>query len=204
MKQNQLNRITEFVCEIADGYVRLIPGGYPIVHYACGLFHFMFGANDGNAERQKRIDAVPEATREETAREEVAKERNDPRKEVAEEMDGLPQARSLAFVEKVSVNELPAEHRCWTGNDANKRNYHGRVPAGENPVYLELHWKKSRNAPRQLVGGFILDVTALEKEGYLVESGGGDIRVRFVRESDGCVYMGRGIDKRIPIGTVSA
>lgn len=104
------------------------------------------------------------------------------------------------MVKKVPPDELPAEHRSWTGNDANRRNHHGRIPAGENPVYLELHWKKDKNAPRKLVGGFILDVIALEKEGYLTQGPAGDIRLRFFHELDGCICIGRGADKKIIVG----
>nr|VFK21429.1 MAG: hypothetical protein BECKLFY1418C_GA0070996_10939 [Candidatus Kentron sp. LFY] len=210
MKQDPLNQITELICGIADRCIRLIPGSYPFFRYMCGLLHSVSatdakrqakGENAGAGFINKEVDAGPVLARKADDAGLESREPIDADPEpIGEAVASLP--RSPHPVEKVPIDELPAERRCWTGNDANRRNYHGRIPEGEDPVHLELHWKKNGKAPRKLVGGFILDVAALAEEGYLTQDSSGGIRIRFIRESDGYVYIGRGSDKRIPIGKV--
>nr|VFK37339.1 MAG: hypothetical protein BECKTC1821D_GA0114238_100119 [Candidatus Kentron sp. TC]VFK37776.1 MAG: hypothetical protein BECKTC1821E_GA0114239_100196 [Candidatus Kentron sp. TC]VFK51403.1 MAG: hypothetical protein BECKTC1821F_GA0114240_100181 [Candidatus Kentron sp. TC] len=201
MKQEQLNRITELVCGIVNGYVQFIPASYPIFHYACNVLQFAW-AVDANLEQLTRARTPQRGKEDDSDPEPIRKMDSSLSSEPRQPQPKL-QPRPLVFIKEALLSELPAEHRCWTGNDANKRGYNGRIPAGENPVYLELHWRKDSKASRKLVGGFILDVTALEKEGYLVGLSDGDIRVRLMREPDGRVYVGRSVEKRIPIGEVS-
>jgi len=105
-------------------------------------------------------------------------------------------------VKKLRLHELPPKHRCWTGNDANQRNHNGRIPSGENPVFLELRWKKDRHAAEKLVGGFEINVEALAREGYLALDPAGGIRLKFMHGSDGIIYLGRGLtrEKKIKVG----
>jgi len=195
MKQDQSNWIADFVCGIADICIRQIPERFAIFRHACNLLNFMCSANGDNVDqREKMSDTAPE----QSAPKQMEKTDDSP------PLQRQPQTQSPPPVRKISLDELPVEHRCWTGNDANRRSYHGKIPAGENPVYLELHWRKDKNASKKLVGGFILDVAALKKEGYLVQDPRGGIRVKFFHESDGGIYVGCGIDKKIPIGEVSA
>jgi predicted DNA binding CopG/RHH family protein len=105
------------------------------------------------------------------------------------------------LIKRVPKRELPQKHRRWTGNDANQRNHSGRIPPGENPVYLELRWKKDKYAAETPVGCFRIDVLALRRNGYLAEDPAGGIRLKFFHEMDGTVYLGRGIKrKKIPVG----
>nr|VFK17249.1 MAG: hypothetical protein BECKLPF1236A_GA0070988_101664 [Candidatus Kentron sp. LPFa]VFK32498.1 MAG: hypothetical protein BECKLPF1236C_GA0070990_101694 [Candidatus Kentron sp. LPFa] len=223
MKQDQLNRITELVCGIANGYVQLIPGSYPIIRYACNVLQFVWtlDADVEQLTQEKQVQPAeegaskPEPTRSTDSLPPPAPQQPAPQPKLAPPSEPAPapqpklppqspsKPQPLAFVKGVLPGELPDEHRCWTGNDTNKRGYTGRIPAGENPVYLELHWRKDKKASPKLVGGFILDVAALEKEGYLAASSDGDICIRLMHESDGRVYVGRSVDKRIPIGEVS-
>nr|VFK52651.1 MAG: hypothetical protein BECKTUN1418D_GA0071000_101619 [Candidatus Kentron sp. TUN]VFK52978.1 MAG: hypothetical protein BECKTUN1418F_GA0071002_101527 [Candidatus Kentron sp. TUN]VFK53518.1 MAG: hypothetical protein BECKTUN1418E_GA0071001_101728 [Candidatus Kentron sp. TUN] len=186
MKQNQSNWITEFFCNVTDKYMRQIPEGYAIFRYPWKLIRLICSAGT-------HVKSTKETK-------ESAKKIDDSSSHPA--LPSLDTVKETDFVKKVSLTELPADRRCWTGNDANKRNHHGRIPAGENPVYMELHWKKNKNAQKKLVGGFVLDVAAMEREGYLTRDSGGSIRLRFIHESDGQVYIGNKTDEKIPIGKV--
>jgi predicted DNA binding CopG/RHH family protein len=107
---------------------------------------------------------------------------------------------SSGLVKDVPRSKLPARHRRWVGNDANQRNHHGRIPSGENPVFLDLSWKKDKRSTPEPVGAFRIDVEALAKEGYLAPDPAGGIRLRFFHASDGSIYLGRGRNKKIKIG----
>jgi predicted DNA binding CopG/RHH family protein len=112
----------------------------------------------------------------------------------------LPDPSQL--VKRVPLHELPPRHRCWTGNDASQRNHSGRIPTGENPVFLELRWKRDKHAAEKLVGGFEINVEALAREGYLALDPTGGIRLKFMHGPDGYVYLGRGLtrEKKIRVG----
>ena len=114
-----------------------------------------------------------------------------------------PPVEFSRLVKRLERRELPSRHRHWTGNDESRRYHHGRIPAGENPVFLELAWKRNGTAQEKLVGCFSIDVEALKRQGYLGPDPSGGVRLRFLHGEDGLVYVGRGIkSKRIPIGRV--
>jgi predicted DNA binding CopG/RHH family protein len=121
---------------------------------------------------------------------------------IREKRVDYPPSPASQHVKKLRLHELPPKHRCWTGNDANQRNHNGRIPSGENPVFLELRWKKDKHAAEKLVGGFEIDVEALVREGYLAPDPAGGIRLKFMHGSDGKIYLGRGLtrEKKIRVG----
>ena len=121
---------------------------------------------------------------------------------IREKRADYPLSPPSNFVKRLPLQELPYGHRRWTGNDASQRNHIGLIPPGENPVFLELRWKKNKNAPEKLVGGFEINVKALAKEGYLAPASADGIRLRFIHGSDGYIYIGRGLtkEKKIKVG----
>jgi predicted DNA binding CopG/RHH family protein len=124
----------------------------------------------------------------------------DQRNAVRERQTDCPPSHLAHLVRKVPLHELPSGHRRWTGNDASQRNQIGLIPSGENPVFLELRWKKDKHAAEKLVGGFEINVKALAREGYLAAAAGGGIRLRFIHRSDGYVCLGRVLGKNIRVG----
>lgn len=112
-----------------------------------------------------------------------------------------PDSRFSSLVKRVRLHELPPGHRRWTGNDASQRNHNGRVPANEDPVFLELNWKRSKGEAARLVGGFVVNLNRLVRAGYLAMDPSGDVRLKFFHDIDGFVYLGRGASKKkIAIG----
>lgn len=100
------------------------------------------------------------------------------------------------FVRRVPLHELPGKHRTWTGNDTSGRCHHGLIPAGEDVVFIELRWKSSAGANARVVGGFEIRLRPLVREGILTRTNDGQIRLKFIRGSDGSIYVGRAMGMR--------
>jgi len=114
-----------------------------------------------------------------------------------------PPAEMARLVRRIEEHALPGDHRSWVGNDESQRNHNGRIPEGENPVYLRLCWRASKGALVEPVGGFVINVVGLMREGYLAEDPAGGVRLKFLHAEDGTVYVGRGFTKKkIPVGRV--
>ena len=113
----------------------------------------------------------------------------------------FPSPQFASVIRRVPLHELPEGHRRWTGNDSNDGVHHGRIPADETTVFLELRWKRNKDAMEKLVGGFEIQVDNLAKQGYLSPDPAGGIRLKFIHSEAGVIYLGRGsTKKKIAVG----
>ena len=116
--------------------------------------------------------------------------------------DPLDSFRGL--VERIRPEELPRKHRKWIGNDENARNHNGAVERTENPLFMHLSWKTGKNATVRLVGCYRINMSRLVREGYALSEGSDQARLRFYRERNSAIYIGRGRKfPRIPVGTLA-
>lgn len=94
-----------------------------------------------------------------------------------------------------AVEKIPlgVRGRRWTLRDDNKGHYHGVVALSESPLYLCLSWRISAASPIHPVGIFLLDLSALLRDGYIrlepSRVGKRATRIRIVREKDGRFYI---------------
>ena len=92
-------------------------------------------------------------------------------------------------IQRTSPDEMPAKPRHWTGNDTSNREQHESVPLLDMPMYLRLSWRRdSQSQPRE-VACMNLDLSGLLSEGLVRPIGADHVRVRFVHDDDGHVYL---------------
>ena len=115
----------------------------------------------------------------------------------------FPLRSASEFVERVHFAPADAEVRRWVLRDDNLRHYHGVVSLTDDPVYLELHWKRDSRSKEQLVGLFRLHLRRLTEAGYALSEGDDAIRLRFYRGERGviCIQVRRD-EPAVPIGVV--
>jgi hypothetical protein len=91
--------------------------------------------------------------------------------------------------------------------DDNNQHHHGVVSLSETPLFIELAWKRSADAPEQLIGRYRLrlpellagDFVRFERE----KERGDRIRLRFFRGAGGVVFIQSRADRpALPIGKV--
>ena len=99
----------------------------------------------------------------------------------------------INLCQRVETIPSGAKTRKWVLNAATNSNHHGVVHLGESPLYLHLSWRRSTRDPIQFVGIFRLDLPGLLQQGYIrtepKDSYGPEIRLRIVRDRDGCFYI---------------
>ena len=119
----------------------------------------------------------------------------------------FPLRSASALVERVHYAPADAEVRRWVLRDDNLRHYHGAVSIAEDPLYLELHWKRDSRGKEQLVGLFRLHLQRLLAAGYVRPEGdeatNDEVRLRFYRGERGviCIQV-RSDEPALPIGVV--
>jgi hypothetical protein len=93
------------------------------------------------------------------------------------------------------VQDIPrGAKRCrWTFRADNDGHYHRIVSLSKSPLYLKLHWRRTKTDAVKPVGVFRLDLDGLLREGYIRHepkgSHGSEVRVRIVRHDDGSFYV---------------
>jgi len=91
---------------------------------------------------------------------------------------------------RLAEGELASHHRDWVGNDeSGDFRHHGVVRLAESPLDLRLRWKTSPNAQVQSIGCYRLDLQGLLSQGYVREEDEDTIRLQFVHDSDGGIYI---------------
>lgn len=118
----------------------------------------------------------------------------------------FPLRTARSFVERLDQLPPGAEPRGWVIRDDNLRHYPGRVPSGEDPLFLELFWKANARSREQRVGLFRLSLGALVEAGYARrgrEDSDDEVRLRFYRDDRGVIVIQvRQGDPALAIGTV--
>jgi len=99
----------------------------------------------------------------------------------------LKQFRHLAC--RVGQKSLVPRTRHWVGNDEIYPYYHEAVPRTEDPLYLNLSWKKSADAPAEPVGLYRINIEALLSRGFIRAEGTDKIRLRICHLEDGLLYI---------------
>jgi hypothetical protein len=117
----------------------------------------------------------------------------------------LDAVRSLA--ERVERVPDGASRRRWVLRDDNQQHHHGVVRLSEDPLFVELLWKRDARGREQLVGLYRLHLAELLAHGYVRrehESASGDeVRLRLYRGDRGVVYVqSRADGPGLEIGTV--
>ena len=100
-----------------------------------------------------------------------------------------PLAQFRHIVERVDQGSLLHRSRHWIGNDDTDRNYLITLPRDEDPIYVELSWKRSAEARPEFVGIFKFFIAALMSENYIRQCGVGNVRLRIVHCPDGVLYI---------------
>lgn len=93
------------------------------------------------------------------------------------------------FSRVASEDDFGRGFRKWTGNDENGRHHHGAVALRNSPLEIRLRWKFTANGKPRPVGLFRLNLRALLAGGYLRPDGNQEVRLRFVHDSNGCIYV---------------
>jgi hypothetical protein len=91
--------------------------------------------------------------------------------------------------ERLGTHTLEKTDRTWIGNDDSARNQHGVIRLAESPVTLRLSWRPSAMRPSVIVGCFRLDLRRLLANGLVRIERAGSVRVRFVHDEHGTVYL---------------
>jgi len=104
----------------------------------------------------------------------------------------LPLKQFQRLAERIPETRMPPKPLDWCGNDASARNHQQPVPFSEDPLYLRLHWRAERGAPRRFVGNFELKLVDLLREGYVREEGEGLVRLRLFHGDNDLIYIQRG------------
>ncbi len=100
--------------------------------------------------------------------------------------------------------ELGPGARHWTGNDENGNHHHSPIRLNQKTLDIHLQWKAADGAPAAEVGCFRLNLPRLLECGYIRKEGADQIRLRFVHDDDGCVYIQtRNDGPRLLMGKVS-
>ena len=79
--------------------------------------------------------------------------------------------------------------RHWTGNEDDAGEHHGLIPLNEVPRLLTLSWYSRSRGETVLVGTYKLNLRLLAQHGFAEEKPGRQVRLRFVRDSDGTVEI---------------
>ena len=105
----------------------------------------------------------------------------------------FPLRSTNEFVERVHEAPADAHVRRWVLRDDNLRHYHGVVSLADDPLYLELYWKRDARSKEQLVGLFRLHLRRLLESGYVRREGDAatndEIRLRFYRGERGVICI---------------
>ena len=91
--------------------------------------------------------------------------------------------------ERLGTHTLEKTDRIWIGNDDSARNQHGVMRLAESPVTLSLCWRASATKPAVIVGCSRLDLGRLLANGLIRIERNGAVRVRFVHDADGRIYL---------------
>jgi hypothetical protein len=95
-------------------------------------------------------------------------------------------------------------NRQWTGNDDNGFHCHGVVSIDESPLSIRLYWKRATQAPKHLVGTYLLDLYALCERGFVrwEKEYERTLRLRFEHSDDNSIRISkRRRDNGLQIGT---
>ncbi|MBN2568317.1 MAG: hypothetical protein JXB42_02685 [Deltaproteobacteria bacterium] len=90
---------------------------------------------------------------------------------------------------RVGQKSLVPRTRHWVGNDEIYTYYHEAVPRAEDPLYLNLSWKKSADASAETVGLYRINIEALLSRGFIRAEGADKIRLRICHLEDGLLYI---------------
>lgn len=103
--------------------------------------------------------------------------------------DIYPLSQFRHLVSRVDQTTLLQKYRRWTGNDDTDRHYHIAVPIDDDPLHINLFWRRGNSAPVEFVGTYILNVKRLLSEGYVREDGMNKVRVRICHSDDHLLYV---------------
>lgn len=94
------------------------------------------------------------------------------------------------------VQDIPPSAKCrhWILRaEYQSGHHHAKVHLSDSPLYLDLHWCLTTDAPVHRVGVFRLDLIGLLRKGYIrqdpKDSLGPDVRLRIIRDNDGSFYV---------------
>jgi len=93
------------------------------------------------------------------------------------------------LVSRVEQASFLQKHRHWTGNDEIDHHYHIAVPLTQDPLYLNLFWKRGRDESAAFVGTFRLNIGELLSEGYIRQDGKDKVRLRICHCRDDLLYI---------------
>ena len=100
-----------------------------------------------------------------------------------------PLAQFRHIVERIDQGSLLHRNRHWIGNDDTDWNYLITLPRDEDPIYVELSWKRGGEAHPEFVGIFKFFIAALLSEGYIRQFDSKNVRLRIVHCPDGMLYI---------------
>ncbi len=104
------------------------------------------------------------------------------------ECEDKPMAAEF-FSMVASEDDFRLGFRRWTGNDENDRHHHGVVPLQNSPLEIRLRWKSTANDKPRSVGLLRLNLGTLLASHYIRRDGNDQVRLRFVHDRDGGVYI---------------
>lgn len=99
----------------------------------------------------------------------------------------LKQFRHLVC--RVGQKSLVPRTRQWVGNDEIYPYYHEAVPLAEDPLYLNLSWKRSSDSPAEPVGLYRICTGALLARGFIRAEGKNKVRLRICHMEDDLIYI---------------
>ncbi len=114
----------------------------------------------------------------------------------------LQQFRHLVC--RVGQKSLVPRTRHWVGNDGIYPYYHEAIPRKEDPLYLNLSWKRKDDAPVENVGLFRMSIEALLSRGFIRAEGKDKARLRICHMEDDLIYIqAKSGEPALAIGTLS-
>ncbi len=105
------------------------------------------------------------------------------------EKDVYPLQQFGHLVVRVGQKSLVPRTRHWVGNDEVYPYYHEAVPRTEDPLYLNLSWKRSGDAPAEHVGLYRMSMKALLSREFIRAEGTDKVRLRICHLEDDLLYI---------------
>lgn len=103
--------------------------------------------------------------------------------------DRYPLKQFRHLVCRVGQKSLVPRTRHWVGNDEIYPYYHEAVPRAEDPLYLNLSWRRRGDSPAEPVGLYRISIEALLARGFIRAEGKDKVRLRICHMEDDLLYI---------------